>query len=48
MATKENKNGRPKKYEIDTDEVTKLASYGCTNVEIADFFGCSKDLIGKS
>ena len=48
MATKENKNGRPKKYEIDTDEVTKLASYGCTNVEIADFFGCSKDLISKS
>ena len=29
---------RPKKYNIDTKEVVKLASYGCTNKEIADFF----------
>ena len=43
-----NKGGRPKKYDIDTEEVFKLASYGCTNTEIADFFGCSKDLISKS
>jgi len=39
---------RPKKYDIDTVEVEKLASYGCTNIEIADFFGCSSDLIEKS
>ena len=39
---------RPKKYDIDTVEVEKLASYGCTNIEIADFFGCSPDLIEKS
>ena len=43
-----NKKGRPKKYDIDAEEVFKLASYGCTNTEIADFFGCSKDLISKS
>ena len=39
---------RPKKYDIDTKEVEKLAGYGCTNIEIADFFGCSPDLIEKS
>jgi len=39
---------RPKKYNIDTEEVVKLASYGCTNKEIADFFGCSPDLLEKS
>ena len=39
---------RPKKYNIDTTEVEKLAGYGCTNIEIADFFGCSSDLIEKS
>ena len=39
---------RPKKYKIDTKEVEKLASYGCTNIEIGDFFGCSPDLIEKS
>ena len=40
--------GRPKKYNIDPLEVEKLAGLGCTNTEIAEFFGCSKDLIGKS
>ena len=39
---------RPKKYDIDPKEVEKLSSFGCTNTEIASFFGCSKDLIGKS
>ena len=39
---------RPKKYDIKPEEVEKLAGYGCSNVEIADFFGCSKDLISKS
>ena len=39
---------RPKKYDIDTNEVEKVAGYGCTNIEIADFFGCSADLIEKS
>ena len=39
---------RPKKYNIDTEEVYKLASYGCSNVEIADFFGCDESLIRKS
>ena len=39
---------RPKKYNIDTKQVEKLASFGCSNTEIASFFGCSKDLISKS
>ena len=39
---------RPKKYDIDGEEVEKLAAIGATNTEIAAFFGCSKDLIGKS
>ena len=39
---------RPKKYNIDTKEVFKLAKLGCTNKEIGDFFGCSPDLLEKS
>ena len=39
---------RPKKYQIDKEKVEQLASFGCTNTEIASFFGCSKDLISKS
>tara|TARA_B100000674_G_scaffold328834_1_gene274554 strand:- start:32 stop:334 length:303 start_codon:yes stop_codon:yes gene_type:complete len=39
---------RPKKYNLDTDQIKKLASLGCTNKEIADFFGCSADLLEKS
>ena len=39
---------RPKKYEIDTKQLTTLAKLGCTNIEMADFFGCSPDLLEKS
>ena len=39
---------RPKKYNIDTEQVEKLAGLGCTNVEIASFFGCDESLIRKS
>ena len=39
---------RPKKYDIDKTQVEKLASYGCTVREVANFFGCSEDLIKKS
>ena len=39
---------RPKKYKLDTDQVTKLAAFGCTNVEIASFFDCSESLLCKS
>ena len=39
---------RPKKYNISKKEVYKLASYGCTNIEIADFYGCDESLIRKS
>ena len=34
---------RPKKYDIDEKQVVKLASYGCTNREVANFFGCSEN-----
>ena len=40
--------GRPKKYNIDTDQVEKLSGLGCTNTEIASFFGCDESLIRKS
>ena len=39
---------RPKKYNIDTKQVEQLASFGCTNTEIASFFGCDESLIRKS
>tara|TARA_Y100000401_G_scaffold10522_1_gene7192 strand:- start:4768 stop:5079 length:312 start_codon:yes stop_codon:yes gene_type:complete len=39
---------RPKKHNIDTEQLEKLASYGCTNREIASFFNCSESLIKKS
>ena len=49
MATQKKKSvGRPKKYNIDTEQVEKLAGLGCTNTEIGSFFGCSPDLIEKS
>jgi len=40
--------GRPKKYNIDVEQVEKLAGLGCTNIEIASFFGCDESLIRKS
>jgi hypothetical protein len=35
---------RPK-LDIKGEEVQKLASYGCTNTEIADYFNCSEGTI---
>ena len=42
------KAGRPKKYDIDKDKVEQLDSFGCTNTEIASFFGCTEHIIRKS
>ncbi len=39
---------RPKKHEIPKDKVEQLSSFGCTNVEIASFFGCDESLLRKS
>ena len=39
---------RPKKYKLDTEKVEQLAGFGCTNTEIASFFGCDESLIRKS
>ena len=39
---------RPKKYKITDEEISKLASYGCTNTEIADIYGCDESLNRKS
>ena len=38
---------RPIKYNIDTVELEKLASYGCTNIEIADFLVVMRVLLGR-
>ena len=35
------------KLDIDPKKVEALASYGCTNTEIASFFGCEKSTITK-
>jgi len=40
--------GRPKKYNIDTEQVEKLAGLGCSNTEIASFFGVGEHVIRKS
>ena len=40
--------GRPKKYNIPTDKLEQLSSFGCTNKELASYFGCSADLLEKS
>ena len=39
---------RPKKYNIDTEQVEKLAGLGCTNTEIASFFDVKEHVIRKS
>ena len=40
--------GRPKKYNIDTEQVEKLAGLGCSNTEIVSFFGVGEHVIRKS
>jgi len=40
------KTGR-KLIEIKAEQVEALASYGCTNTEIASFFGCSESVIRR-
>ena len=39
---------RPKKYNINTEKLEQLASFGCTNIELASFFGCTESLLRKS
>ena len=39
---------RPKKHKLPTDKVEQLASFGCTNTEIASYFGCSESTIRRS
>ena len=39
---------RPKKHNLDTEKVEQLAGFGCTNTEIASFFGCSENTIRRS
>jgi hypothetical protein len=39
---------RPKKYEVDTKKLVKLAKIGCTYAECADILGVSKDILEKS
>ena len=44
--SEKNKGGRPL-IEIDEEEVLKLAQLGCTVQEMADFFGCSRDVLER-
>lgn len=47
--SKQGKGGGPKpKYGIEEDRVYYLASIGCSQTDIAKFYGCSPDLIQKS
>ena len=39
---------RPKKYNIETDKIEQLASFGCTNKEIASFFDCSQTTLTRN
>lgn len=39
---------RPVKYDIPQKKVEQLAEFGCTNVEIASFYGCDEALIRKN
>jgi hypothetical protein len=40
--------GRPKKYNIPNEKVEQLASFGCTNIEIASYFGCSDTTLERN
>ena len=48
MKKENKKTGSPKKYIIQKEKVEQLASFGCTNTEIASFFGCDVSLITKT
>ena len=39
---------RPVEFNIPKSKVQQLASFGCTNVEIASFYGCDEALIRKN
>ena len=39
---------RPKKYDIPAHKVQELAEFGCTNTEIAQFYGCSENTIRRN
>ena len=39
---------RPKKHNLETQKIEQLAGFGCTNIEIASFFGCDESLLRKS
>ena len=36
-----------KKYNIDVKQLENLARFGCTNIEIAQFFGCDESTVRK-
>ena len=39
---------RPKKHDIPPNKVQELAEFGCTNTEIAQFYGCSESTIRRN
>ena len=49
MATKKKKSvGRPRKHNLDTKQVEQLASFGCTDTEIASFFDMSRTTLERN
>ena len=49
MATKKKKPvGSTKKYNLDTNQVEQLASFGCTDTEIASFFDISRTTLERN
>ena len=49
MATKKKKSvGRPRKHNLDTKQVEQLASFGCTDTEIASFFDMSRPTLERN
>ena len=49
MAAKKKKSvGRPKKYNLDTNQVEQLAGFGCTDTEIASFFDIPRTTLERN
>ena len=48
MENKKKSVGRPKKFDLDVAQVEQLASFGCTNTEIASFFNCSDTTLTRN
>ena len=48
MADKKKSVGRPKVHDLDGAQIEQLSGFGCTNVEISSFFGCSESTLTRN